>query len=403
MMKGGREMTYPRNVKVIIDRLEASGESAYIVGGSLRDMLLGTTPHDYDVTTSALPEKTLSVFSDMRVIETGIKHGTVTVISDGEPIEVTTFRVDGEYTDSRRPDSVSFTSSIEEDLARRDFTVNAMAYSQSRGLIDPFGGEADVKRKIIRAVGEPKERFSEDALRIMRAFRFSAQLSFEIEERTLKGAVECAEGLSRIARERIGAEFIRLLLSPCSERALELMLKTGVIKYAVGECSVSEELIRIIPEMQNVDVARLGALLCQTDADVARDVLSGLRCSTKQQRGAMAVALGAQTAVRSAEDARRLIARTGIYAPYAARLSERLGISDAGAEEMTLRQQNTPCSVQQLAINGKVLASLGARGKSIGDTLEALLEAVIEAPELNEADTLVALAKKILNENNEKK
>ncbi|MBE6535478.1 MAG: CCA tRNA nucleotidyltransferase [Ruminococcaceae bacterium] len=391
-------MTYPENVRVIIDKLEESGESAYIVGGSLRDMLLGIAPHDYDVTTSALPEKTLSVFSDMRVIETGIKHGTVTVISGGEPIEVTTFRVDGEYTDSRRPDSVSFTSSIEEDLARRDFTVNAMAYSQSRGLIDPFGGAADVKRGIIRAVGEPRERFGEDALRIMRAFRFSAQLGFEIEKRTLEGAVECAAGLGKIARERIGAEFIKLLTSPHSEKALALMVETGVIKYAVGECAISDNLIRIIPEMQATDAARLGALLCRNDADVARDVLHGLRCSTKQTRGALAVALGAHISVRSAEDARRLIARTGIYAPYAARLSEKLGVSDAGAEQLTVKQQNTPCTVQQLAINGKVLAGLGARGKSIGKTLELLLDAVIENPELNEEDSLVILAKKILNE-----
>ena len=391
-------MTYPENIKVIIDRLEASGESAYIVGGSLRDMLLGVAPHDYDVTTSALPPKTLSVFSDMRVIETGIKHGTVTVISCGEPVEVTTFRVDGEYTDSRHPDSISFTTSIEEDLARRDFTVNAMAYSQSRGLIDPFDGTSDVKHGIIRAVGEPRERFREDALRIMRAFRFCAQLGFEIEARTLEGAVECAAGLEKIARERIGAEFIKLLTSPYSEKALELMVRTGVIKYAVGECNVSDELIRIIPQMQEVDVARLGVLLCRTDVEIARAALGELRCSTKQKKGALAVALGANTSVNSAEDARRLIAKTGIYAPYAARLSEKLGISGAGAEQLTVKQQNTPCTVGQLAINGKVLSGLGARGKSIGKTLDLLLCAVIEDPTLNEESTLIVLAEKILNE-----
>lgn len=391
-------MTYPENIKVIIDRLEASGESAYIVGGSLRDMLLGVAPHDYDVTTSALPEKTLSVFSDMRVIETGIKHGTVTVISDGEPVEVTTFRVDGEYTDSRHPDSISFTSSIEEDLARRDFTVNAMAYSQSRGLIDPFDGTSDVKHGIIRAVGEPSARFREDALRIMRAFRFCAQLGFEIEARTLEGAVECADGLCKIARERIGAEFIKLLTSPYSEKALELMVRTGVIKYAVGEGTVTDGLIRIVPQMQEVDVARLGALLCHTDTERARAILGELRCSTKQTKGALATAIGANMAVNSAEEARRLIAKTGIYAPYAARLSEKLCVSEAGAEQLTIKQQNTPCTVGQLKINGKVLAELGARGKSIGKTLERLLCAVIENPELNEENTLVMLAKKILDE-----
>ena len=394
-------MTYPENIRVIIDRLEASGESAYIVGGSLRDMLLGIAPHDYDVTTSALPSKTLSVFSDMRVIETGIKHGTVTVICGGEPVEVTTFRVDGEYTDSRHPDSVSFTASIEQDLARRDFTVNAMAYSESRGIIDPFDGASDVKKGIIRAVGEPTERFREDALRIMRAFRFSAQLGFEIEKRTLDGAVGGARGLENIARERIGSEFIKLLTSPYPEKSLKLMIQTGVIKYAVGDCDISDDLIRVIPEMQGVDVARLGALLCRTDGETARVILGNLRCSSKQTKGTLAVALGAEMSVCSAEDARRLIARTGIYAPYAARLSEKLGISGAGAEHLTVRQQNTPCTVRELAINGKVLAKLGARGKRIGEVLELLLDTVIENPALNEESTLARLAEKILNESKE--
>lgn len=396
-------MTYPENVRAIIDRLEASGESAYIVGGSLRDVLLGIAPHDYDVTTSALPEKTLALFSDMRVIETGIKHGTVTVISDGEPVEVTTFRVDGEYTDSRHPSSVSFTDRIEEDLARRDFTVNAMAYSERRGLVDPFGGSDDVKRRMIRAVGDPQERFSEDALRIMRAFRFAAQLGFEIEVNTLEGAIACAEGLKNIARERIGSEFIRLITSPYAKNALMLMVRTDVIKYVLGDYEITEELIDVVADMQAQDVPRLGALLCRADFETATDILGGLRCSSKQTKGALAVAVGAQVSVRSAEDARKLIARTGIYAPYAARLSERLGVSNTGAELLTVRQQNTPCTVRELAINGKVLADLGARGKQIGKALELLLEAVIEKPELNDESTLVALAEKILDKLNGEK
>lgn len=396
-------MTYPENVRAIIDRLEANGESAYIVGGSLRDVLLGIAPHDYDVTTSALPEKTLALFSDMRVIETGIKHGTVTVISDGEPVEVTTFRVDGEYTDSRHPSSVSFTDRIEEDLARRDFTVNAMAYSERRGLVDPFGGSDDVKRRIIRAVGDPQERFSEDALRIMRVFRFAAQLGFEIEVNTLEGAIACVEGLKNIARERIGSEFIRLITSPYAKNALMLMVRTDVIKYVLGDYEITEELIGVVADMQAQDVSRLGALLCRADFETATDILGGLRCSSKQTKGALAVAVGAQVSVRSAEDARKLIARTGIYAPYAARLSERLGVSNTGAELLTVRQQNTPCTVRELAINGKVLAGLGARGKQIGKALELLLEAVIEKPELNDESTLVALAEKILDKLNGEK
>ena len=176
----------PEYAESVLERLEQNGEEAYIVGGSLRDSLLGKAASDYDVATSALPERTLEIFSDYRVIATGLKHGTVTVMSDGKPIEVTTFRVDGGYSDSRHPDSVSFTRSIEEDVSRRDFTVNAMAYSQRRGLVDLFGGRDDLAKGIIRAVGDPERRFDEDALRIMRAFRFSAQLDFEIEEKSLR-------------------------------------------------------------------------------------------------------------------------------------------------------------------------------------------------------------------------
>ena len=171
-------MKYPRYVADVITRLEECGHEAYIVGGSVRDMLLSKAPNDYDVTTSARPTETLEIFKDMRTIPTGLKHGTVTVMSRGNPIEITTFRIDGEYLDSRRPESVSFTDDVTADLSRRDFTVNAMAYSEKRGLIDVFGGKNDLEKRIIRAVRDPKERFSEDALRIMRAFRFSSQLGF---------------------------------------------------------------------------------------------------------------------------------------------------------------------------------------------------------------------------------
>ena len=178
------EKYIPEYVGEIFARFSRFGEEAYIVGGSLRDALLGITPNDFDIATSATPEKTIELFSDKRVIETGLKHGTVTVIFDGEPVEITTFRVDGGYTDSRRPDSVSFTRSIEDDLSRRDFTVNAMAFNDERGIVDVFGGRDDLKARVIRAVREPELRFSEDALRIMRAFRFSAQLGYSAEPRS---------------------------------------------------------------------------------------------------------------------------------------------------------------------------------------------------------------------------
>ncbi len=396
-------MVYPKYVHDIIRRLEDCGESAYIVGGSLRDMLLGTTPHDYDVATSALPERTLEIFSDMRVIETGLKHGTVTVIAQGEPVEVTTFRIDGEYSDSRHPDSVSFTDDIRADLSRRDFTVNAMAYNESRGLIDPFGGGEDVKRRVIRAVGQPELRFGEDALRIMRAFRFSAQLGFSIDGQTLEGASLRAEGLSNIARERIGSEFIKLVTSPYPSDALKTMVRMGILKYALGEYTPSEKVIDRLDRMPREDYARLGFLLCETDRDRGREILHGLRCSGKQITGALAVASGAKRRVLTPKDARDLIAVTGIYATAAAVASELTDVSPSGAADEVLRQKNTPCRLQDLKINGKALAAMGARGKTIGNTLDMLLKTVIEEPSLNEERTLLELAEKILKEDGKDK
>lgn len=391
-------MFYPDHIDRIILRLEDSGESAYIVGGSLRDILLGKSPNDYDITTSALPEKTKSVFSDMRVIETGIKHGTVTVLWEGEPIEITTFRIDGRYTDSRHPDSVSFTSDICADLSRRDFTINAMAYNKRDGLVDPFGGAEDVKKGIIRAVGVPEDRFGEDALRIMRAFRFSAQLGFEIESDTLRGAVMAKSGLANIARERIGSEFIRLVTSPEPVLPLKLMAKTGMLEYVLGGYTPSDRLIDSITGMPSVDTARLGFILCEADREEAEDILHGLRCSGKQITGALATMTGCSVCVRTSEDARRLIAKTGIYAEAAACGSELLGISPAGARELTVRQQNTPCSLRDLRINGRVLSEMGVRGKLIGEILAELMERVIEDPSLNDGDTLRRLAEKIIKE-----
>ena len=389
---------YPDYIDKIITRLEAAGERAYIVGGSLRDALLGIIPHDYDVTTSALPDVTARVFSDMRVIETGIKHGTVTVIFDGEPVEITTFRIDGSYTDSRHPDGVTFTSDIVADLARRDFTINAMAYNKANGLVDPFCGAEDAKRGIIRAVGNPEDRFREDALRIMRAFRFSAQLGFEIESATLAGASAAAGGLENIARERIGNEFIRLITSEHPRAALELMVATDTLKYALGDYVPPQLVIENIEAMPCADVARLGFLLCALERTQAESVLKGLRCSGKQITGALAVLTGSGEAVSSAADARRLISRTGIYAPYAAAASHLRGNSCPQAQSITELQASAPCRLQDLKIHGKVLAEMGVRGKLIGEILDHLMQAVIADPTLNQESTLVAMAGRYLSE-----
>ena len=194
------QMDLPRGVRLVIDTLHRGGFSAYAVGGCVRDALRGEVPHDYDVTTSAFPEEMLSLFEGWRVIPTGLKHGTLTVLCDGESVEVTTFRVDGEYRDGRHPDSVSFTRDLKADAARRDFTVNAMAYSDRDGLCDFFGGKEDLKAGLIRAVGDARRRFEEDALRILRALRFASVLGFRIEEETAKAL--------RSEERRVGKECV---------------------------------------------------------------------------------------------------------------------------------------------------------------------------------------------------
>lgn len=389
---------YPAYIGEIISRFEKNGEKAYIVGGSLRDILIGTTPHDYDIATSALPNKTARIFSDKHVIETGIKHGTVTVVWNGEPVEITTFRIDGSYTDSRHPDSVSFTSDITADLARRDFTVNAMAYNDRDGLVDPFGGREDIERKLLRAVREPSERFREDALRIMRAFRFSAQLDFDIDIHTLDGIRATRDGLAHIARERMGSEFLKLITCTSPEKSIRLMVEMGVMEYVLGDHLPSDIIISQMKKMPKDTVSRLGFLLCEADEEKVREILHSLRCSTKQITGALAVVRGSQKCVVTSADARRLIAETGVYATAAARASELCGNSLGGAYELTQKQADTPCSLKELKINGKILAEMGVRGKMIGEILDELMSAVIDAPDKNHSEVLKTMARRIIDE-----
>jgi len=210
--------TVPAPALEALERLERAGHAAYLVGGCVRDSLLGRVPGDWDITSSALPEQTEAVFAGERIIETGLKHGTVTVLLGGLPLEITTFRRESGYADHRHPDTVAFTPSLEEDLARRDFTINAMAWSPARGLTDPFGGRADLEKRIIRCVGDPKQRFNEDALRILRALRFAAQLDFAIDPATAAAALALRQSLELVSRERLAAELTKLLCGPAVRR-----------------------------------------------------------------------------------------------------------------------------------------------------------------------------------------
>lgn len=231
-MKTAFEIALPKKVEQIIGTLNKNGYEAYAVGGCVRDVLLGREPKDWDITTSALPMQVKALFK--RTIDTGIRHGTVTVMLDKEGFEVTTYRIDGEYEDGRHPKEVAFTACLSEDLKRRDFTINAMAYNPTDGLVDLFGGEEDLKNGIIRCVGEARERFAEDALRILRAFRFSAQLDFAIEKGTLAAAEELSGTLEKISAERIYAELSKILISEHPDR-LKQAAECGVTKIILPE------------------------------------------------------------------------------------------------------------------------------------------------------------------------
>ena len=225
-------MWIPENVEWIIRELMAHGFEAYAVGGCVRDSVLGREPEDWDITTSAKPEQVKQIFH--RTVDTGIEHGTVTVLIDKEAYEVTTYRVDGEYEDHRHPKEVTFTASLEEDLKRRDFTINAMAYNPQTGLVDIFEGIDDLNKKIIRCVGNPRERFDEDALRILRAIRFSAQLGFEIDNMTKEAMTEKAETLRDVSAERIRIELVKLLVSKHPEKIREAQ-RLGLTKVVLPE------------------------------------------------------------------------------------------------------------------------------------------------------------------------
>ncbi len=392
-------MKYPEYVEKIIDRLESRGYEAYIVGGSVRDMLLGREPHDFDVTTSALPEQILAAFEDFRTIPTGLKHGTVTVLSEGECVEITTFRIDGEYLDSRRPESVEFTSDVASDLSRRDFTVNAMAYSHSRGLVDPFGGREDIDKQVIRAVGEPTKRFGEDALRIMRAFRFSAQLGFRIDDQTLRAAGELSGKLENIAMERIASEFLKLICSKNPKITLELMREYGIFKFVTEGYAPSERTISALAEAPTSERVRLGIFMSECDTEKAGEILRGLKLSNKLISNSKTIARGCALPLFGNDaDARRFIGSHGELAVDTLAAALALCNTDKNFEALVLENlsKNNCTNGKGLAINGSHLVKLGAEGRDVGRILSALLERVIERPEDNTEKILLAMAKEMI-------
>lgn len=442
-------MELPFQISEILERLERSGYAAFVVGGCVRDALMGKQPHDYDITTSALPRETERVFSDCRVIETGIKHGTVTVLYKGQSVEITTFRVDGEYADGRHPTSVTFSRRVEDDLSRRDFTMNGIAYNPKIGLVDPFGGGRDIKSGIIRAIGSPERRFSEDALRILRALRFSSVLGFEIEERTAEAMTEHRSDLHKVSEERIFAELRQAL---CGSGIKRVMLEyprifaeiipplAGQIGYDQGSryhnSTLYEHTARAVEAAPAEPALRLAMLfhdigkpLCRTvgedgechyyghaekSTELADGLLRMLKCDNALRERVCAIVKYHDTPV----DASRRIVKRRLSQHGAelfrdimyAQIADSTAKSELGkarvekarqcletAEEIIAAQ---PCfTLKELAISGRDLLGIVSPSPLMGRILSELLGEVIEEKLPNEKNALLERAKEMARVN----
>lgn len=439
-------MTLPENVKKIIEILEANGYEAYAVGGCVRDTLLLREPGDWDVTTSAKPEEVKALFS--HTIDTGIEHGTVTVMMNRVGYEVTTYRIDGEYEDARHPKEVTFTSNLVEDLKRRDFTINAMAYNESFGMVDEFDGLGDLEKGIIRCVGDPMERFSEDALRMLRAVRFAAQLGFSIEENTKAAIRKLAPTIAKVSVERIAVELVKILTSEHPEElrtAYELGLTAVFMPefdvameteqhnihhmYTVGEHTIvamqhvrPEKNIRLImllhdlakPIVKTTDEEGQDHFRGHTQggADMARQILRRLkfdnatidlvskmvkhhddRPETPNSIRRMFSAIGLENVPMMLE-----IKRADLLAQSTYQRESKFAIVDnleANYRECVANQ--TCLQKRDLSVNGSDLIAMGMKqGKDMGVVIDQLFEAVIENPEMNQREKLLQLAHKLI-------
>lgn len=416
----------PYEAEWIIDNIRSHGYEAFIVGGCVRDAVLGRIPGDWDITTSAKPEQVKEIFG--KTVDTGLKHGTVTIIKHGSGYEVTTYRIDGEYLDGRHPETVEFTPDLREDLKRRDFTINAMAYSHETGIVDEFEGMEDLKRRVIRCVGCAKDRFTEDALRILRAVRFAAQLDFVIEDETYKAIAEIAPNLVHVSKERIQVELTKLLLSDHPEK-IWMVDVTGIADYVtsgfpeVFERELERENSHNAGENETpgtsgclVDGASRDALkecwigLAALPADKSHRWAGFLRHMTAEQavkilRGLkldndtignvknMITAFQAPLAVDKVE-IRRLLSRVTEYQFLGAMQLKKLDGDETVPGILRLfeeiKEAGDCVSLKQLAVNGGDLLAKGlVKGKQIGDGLMYLLNLVLEKPELNKKDILL--------------
>lgn len=443
-------MDMPKNVDTAINLLQSAGFEAYAVGGCVRDSLLGKTPNDWDITTSAKPEDMKSVFADFHCIDTGIKHGTVTVVIDGEPLEITTFRLDGEYEDNRHPKSVTFTSNLGADLGRRDFTVNAMAYSKMTGTVDLFGGQNDLKNGIIRCVGDPDRRFNEDALRILRALRFASALDFEIEEKTAQSLLKNRALLGNISEERIAKELLKLV---CGKGAKRILTDFAPVLFEIlpelqpmyknshdnpHHCyDIYEHTLIAVESIDPEPTLRFAMLLhdCgkpavkkfdengvahfyghqRISAEISAQILARLKVSNKFRDEILFLVSNHDRweLYENTEKMPRYLSKFGLdgvlkllkvmradvlaQSPeYRYRLDQ---IADAEEIAKNLAAQKPCLSLSELQINGRTLMDIGIpQGRKLGAVLAQLLDEVIDGVTKNTQEALTTRAREIYSE-----
>lgn len=406
----------PKYVAFIIDKLYENGYEAFAVGGCVRDAVMGRIPHDWDITTNALPKQVKSIFN--KTIDTGIKHGTVTVMLNRVGYEVTTYRIDGEYTDGRHPKEVVFTPNLTEDLRRRDFTINAMAYNDKTGIIDEFDGIEDIHNKVIRCVGVPEDRFNEDALRMLRAVRFSAQLDFSIDNDTYNAIGKLYKNLSLISKERIQTELTKIITSENPGRIKDIC-RLGLDRYVFGDNSVLSgadisvyEKVSYIMEMlpDNSYLRYAGLLTYETDIE---NVLRGLKLDNKTINIVARLVYNKNKELSTNKaDIRRAVVAIGedifsnYYLEYMKALikvkHECITLSLEDIDTISFRYKeiiaDKEClKLNDMAVHGKDLKALGLPdGKLIGDILKILFDRVLENPQLNNKEILIEMAKKLI-------
>ena len=437
------KLTLDPGAAALLDALHAAGYAAYAVGGCVRDSLLGRTAHDWDLCTSALPQQVMELFGTEQCIPTGLQHGTVTIKYGGQLYETTTFRTEGSYTDGRHPDAVQFVPDVREDLARRDFTINAMAYNEAEGLVDPFGGQKDLQNGLLRAVGEPQQRFTEDALRILRLYRFAARFGFALDAATARAARQLAPHLDCISAERIQEELAKLLAAPQPGAYLEPAVLAVVLpELTPAALEAAKPVVDACPAGEENLPVRWAALLGALGETDTRRVLKRLRCSNAciEETAVLVRETAGKGVCRSFSEDRPLGwdpaaagSRAGdgmarfvseekasahpgdihlrqLLGRYGLRTVERLcalcaALHPQNAPDCALAAQRARqleadgvcCRVSQLAVNGRDLMAAGIpAGPALRRVLEALLDGVIRAEYPNEKPALLAAAQKII-------